>query len=664
MNRLSEENSEYLKQHANNPVNWWPWCSEAFDLAKEQNKPVLVSIGYSSCHWCHVMAHESFEDPYIGELMNRYFVCIKVDREERPDVDQIYMEAVQMLGQKGGWPLNVFCFPDGRPFFGGTYFPPEDRGYNIVPWPQLLMRIAKNYENRSEDLSENADNIVKNLVYANMPMGASGSMVSDQQIVRAAEMIVGSHDDEWGGFGDAPKFPAAMTLSLLLELRVAEKRLVDDKLEARLDEVIISTLKAMAHGGIYDQLGGGFARYSVDRHWTIPHFEKMLYDNALLIGVYSKAYAQYKLPLFRSVVEETVEWLKREMGSAYPLFCASVDADSEGQEGKYYVWTQEEVKDVLGESDGKVFCDAYNISQEGNFEKGKSNPTWVYDDDKMRGILKPLREKLLGRRLKRVAPNCDGKILLSWNALLMKGLVEGGFYLGNKEWVCIAKRLGDWIWEHMRGDDGELYAVYSEDKMKVRGCLDDYVYLAQGMLALAGKVDWVEPGSSKIYVERADALVRYVLAHFRDEHEIGFYFTSDEHEHLICRKKQWLDNAQPSANSSLVSVFSELYSLSGESEYMNEVELLRKAYVGLSERAPNSIAQALEGFVLDKEGWSVLRVREGNLIDDVREKLAEKGYFNVAVMISEAPEKMEAKYQLCQGTKCNLPTNELKELKL
>lgn len=426
-NRLSKENSLYLKQHANNPVDWWPWGPEAFEEAKRLNKPVLVSIGYSACHWCHVMAHESFEDPFIADLMNRNFICIKVDREERPDIDQIYMEAVQMITGHGGWPLNAFCFSDGRPFFGGTYFPPEDRGFGIIPWPQLLVRIVDFFKKNPHELEENANNILKNMAISNIPYAAE-IQFSNDTLFLSAEKICHAHDDKWGGFGDAPKFPPSMTLDFLLATRNyshCKKTLVH-----RIDSIITTTLTKMALGGIYDQVGGGFARYSVDVEWRIPHFEKMLYDNALLIDIYTKAWVQHHNPLFKNIIEETIQWLLREMSvKDTPAFASSLAADSEGKEGKYYIWPFEEIKNILGYERMNAFCSAYGVSTQGNFEKGFNHLTWIKDTDKDRSLFASDRQKLLKARQKRLPPQRDDKILTAWNSLTASALVEAGFYL-------------------------------------------------------------------------------------------------------------------------------------------------------------------------------------------------------------------------------------------
>jgi uncharacterized protein YyaL (SSP411 family) len=382
-NQLHLQKSLYLRQHADNPVDWLPWGAEAFARAKKEDKPILVSIGYAACHWCHVMAHESFEDESIAKLMNTHFVCIKVDREEHPEVDSVYMEAVQMMNGQGGWPLNVFCLPDGRPFAGGTYFPPDEtRGHALVPWPQLLMRVADYFQRQREDLTENATAVLGNLRAGNAPHKATGEALHPEDVLKAAAKLLASQDKDYGGFGSEPKFPPAMALDFLLVLRgTAAVEEGDTALGREIDQCINRTLTAMAHGGIYDQFGGGFSRYSVDRHWLIPHFEKMLYDNALLIGCYSRGWQRYNKPLYKAVVEETLDWLQRELQLPDGSFAAALDADAKGGEGSTYTWTPEEVEQVIGKEAAAQICEAYGISETGNFEAtGRCQPALLEPD--------------------------------------------------------------------------------------------------------------------------------------------------------------------------------------------------------------------------------------------------------------------------------------------
>jgi uncharacterized protein len=657
MNRLAKEPSLYLRQHGDNPVDWHPWGEEAWAKARAQDKPVLVSIGYSACHWCHVMAHECFEDAYIADLMNRHFICVKVDREERPDVDQIYMEAVQMITQHGGWPLNAFCLPDGRPFFGGTYFPPGDNDRGMIPWPQLLMRVADYYAKQRGELEENANNIVQNLLHANAPRGASGQPVENRALLAAAQGICTTHDDTWGGFGAAPKFPPAMALDFLLAARATGAAERVGGLAARLDAVVNTTARAMAHGGLFDQFGGGFCRYSVDARWLIPHFEKMLYDNGLLLDFYAKAWRRYKNPLYGAVCEETAAWLLRDMRHPDGPFYAALDADTDGHEGGTYVWTPGQVRGVLNESEARAVCAAYDIGEGGNFEHGKSNPALVEEDFAKRAALAPAREKLREARGKRPQPARDEKIVLAWNALAIRGLAEAAWALGRKDWFLAARQAAEWLWENLRGDDAEgrprLQPVYYHNGEGARGegFLDDYAFFAEALLALAAYADWAEAGTSAIYVARARALVETVRRRFRDPGEAGYFFTADDHETLAVRKKEWWDNAQPSGHAALAHAFAYLYALTDEGAYAADLAELKKCYPGLAARAPMGVPHALAAFTWDAVGVAVIKVKGACDWEGLRAALAARPYrpvFLVATNDAAQPAGM----QLCVGTQC------------
>ena len=653
-NRLSKEKSLYLLQHANNPVNWYPWGKEAFKKARDTDKPLLVSIGYSSCHWCHVMAHESFENSYIAKLMNDHYICIKVDREERPDVDQIYMDAVQMITHHGGWPLNVFCFPDGRPFFGGTYFPPKDRGQGLVPWPQLIMRISDFYQQKRDELEENADNIIKNMLGNNTPISDSESSLNNESLLKAAEVICNAHDDEWGGFGEAPKFPPSMTLNFLLELRLSstceEHR---PSLARRIDEVVTRTLNNMATGGLFDQIGGGFARYSVDRFWLIPHFEKMLYDNGLLLDIYTKGWMRYHQPLFKAVVEETVNWIFREMLAPNGGFYSSIDADSEGEEGKYYVWTPAEIESILGRNKGKEFCDTYGITEKGNFEHHTSNPALSTTNFKSRQNISSLRDKLLQKRLMRVPPAKDTKQLVAWNSLVIRGMAEAAFTFGRKDWLEYAKLAANWIWETQLFDGHRLHSLcYADNTPGINAYLDDYAFYAEALLALASKIDWLEQGASALFIQRTITIVDTIFAHFADPSgQFGFYFTSDDHEKLINRKKEWWDNAIPAGNSSLIHILGTLYAITGKSKYREKLDTLRKAYSNFVQKAPNAIPHAMAGLTSDAVGIAVIKIKGIKNLDVLQQNLAKKPWRRLFLLFTDDSEQPDG-YQLCVGSQC------------
>ena len=665
-NRLSNENSLYLQQHAQNPVDWYPWGEEALAAAAAANKPLLVSIGYSACHWCHVMAHESFESDYIAKLMNQHFICVKVDREERPDVDQVYMEAVQMIQQQGGWPLNVFCLPDGRPFFGGTYFPPEDRGHGMIPWPQVLMRIADHYKRSKGELVDNADAIQKNILISTQAASTGGASDAwdNQHLLAAAHGICGNHDDQYGGFGGAPKFPQAMALDFLRALRRSAAVEAQPELAQRIDTVCRTTLRAMAHGGLFDQFGGGFARYSVDPHWLIPHFEKMLYDNALLIDAYSRAWLADQDPLYAAVVEETIGWLEREMSAAGGGFYAALDADSEGEEGRYYVWTPEQIDRVLGPTEAaRDIRSAYNISAEGNFEHGYSNPALVEADFALRAKLAPARQQLLAyREAERVPPGKDTKISTAWNAMLIRSMADAGFYFNRPEWLQRARQAADFIWNEVAETrDGalRLKAVYYEGAgAQVDGFLHDYALAAEAFLAIASKIDWLEPGASAVYLERAQACVASALRYFEDPHAAGCFFTAKDTQTPVARRKEWFDNATPSGNSVLLHALSGLYALTGDERYDAAFRSLLPAYSDYALKVASGVAHALEAASTHAIGIAVIKVKAGVALDALRDALASTPWRRLFIQQCAA-DSQTANYQVCLGTQCLAPSDEL-----
>lgn len=652
-NRLHQEKSLYLKQHADQPVHWHPWGAEALDRAQREHKPLIISIGYASCHWCHVMAHECFEDAYIAKLMNEHFVCIKVDREERPDLDQLYMEAVQMIIQRAGWPLNVFCLPNGKPFFGGTYFPAEDRGQGIVPWPQLLMRIATHFRDNPEELEENAENIIHNLRLANQLEDQSAPAWDPAALLTGADLICSVHDDTWGGFSQAPKFPPSMIVDFLLGVR--SSRACEEGLPAlagRIDQVVPKTLGLMARGGIFDQLGGGFSRYSVDRSWTVPHFEKMLYDNALLLDTYAKAYMRYRTPLFEAVIRETVGWLSRDLAASAGGYYAAMDADTEGVEGRYYAWTPQEVRAVLGEEAGAHFCAAYGITEDGNFEHGSSVPVFHGGSAEERNAFSQDRAALLRAREKRVRPATDTKFKVSWNALAIRGLVEAAFVLGEVSWFEKARESADFIWEHLRVDGHRLKSTYYESGGAMHtGTLADYAYCIEAYLTLAAKGDCFDGGVSMVYLERAQLLMDAVLSHFCDPEKPGYFFVADDHEVLPVRKKEWFDEALPSANASLIHGLSMLYSVTGEARYAEALNLLKEAYAPLVSRMPSGIAHALSGLTQDALGIPVLKVVNQPDLSVVRSALAGIPWRRVFIQAVQDV-SLSSGYQLCVGTEC------------
>lgn len=663
-NRLADADSLYLRQHADHPVDWWPWGTDALAEAERRGVPLIVSVGYSACHWCHVMARESFADPSIARLMNEHFVCIKVDREEHPDVDHVYMESVQMITQRGGWPLNVFCLPDGRPFFGGTYFPPEDRGQGMVPWPQLLMRISDYYRKNRDELVENAGNIMKNLAATNDPVDPDSGPLDGDTLLLAAEGICSQHDDDWGGFGDAPKFPPAMTLDFLLAVRGTQACESRPHMAQRIDEVAGKTLSAMACGGIFDQIGGGFARYSVDQAWTIPHFEKMLYDNGLLLDIFAKGWLRYRDPFYRAVAEETVDWLEREMQAPGGAWYAALDADSEGIEGKYYVWTPEEIASVLG-PEASAFCDAYHVTDAGNFDHGTTNPVFVYDSFSRRTALARSRERLRAARAQRPPPHRDNKILLAWNCLVIRGLAEAAFAFNRPDWFLRAANAVDWLWNSLVRPTNmcvSLFSVYYEGSgARHPGRLDDYAYLAEALLALSAKADWVQPGTAARYQARAVLLLNAITAHFADPDGPGCYTTAHQASNVIARKKAWFDNATPAGNSSLVNVYAALHALTGEPMHAEALASLRPAYATVARRAPAAVAHALAGFTRAATGIPVIKIRGHLDLGPLRDAIVERPWRPVFLRITASADQPRG-YQLCVGEQCLPPTSNPAEI--
>lgn len=542
-NRLMHETSPYLLQHANNPVEWFPWGEEAFAKAKAENKPILLSVGYSACHWCHVMEHESFENEKIAGLMNDLFVSIKVDREERPDVDEIYMNAVQMLTGRGGWPMTVFLTPEGKPFYGGTYFPPEDR-HNLPAFPRILAAVAQAYHERPQEVERATAQILGNLEKLSHRQESSRPL-QVETLANAAASLAQHVDHTYGGLGGAPKFPNSTVFALFL--RQARAGGNDHYLQ-----MVAHTLQKMAAGGVYDHLGGGFHRYSVDERWLVPHFEKMLYDNALLARLYLEAYQATHEPFFRRIVEEILTYVEREMLSPEGGFYSTQDADSEGEEGKFFVWTRDEVMRELGDEVGEIFCRYYDVTDVGNFEhKNILHPTLTLvqltklfrrEEQEVTQFLTDAKQKLFAVREKRIKPGRDEKIITSWNGLMIAAFAEAYRVLGNPRYLEIARQSVDFILTRL-SREGRLLRTYKDGQAKYNAYLDDYAFF------IAALLDLYEATFERAYLDRAVALTDLLLARFWDEKEGGFFFTSNDHEALISRSKSAFDGAIPSGNA-------------------------------------------------------------------------------------------------------------------
>jgi uncharacterized protein YyaL (SSP411 family) len=656
-NLLAREPSLYLRQHAEHPVHWLPWGPEAFAEAKAKDKPLLVSVGYSSCHWCHVMARESFEQPWIADLMNRHFVCVKVDREERPEVDKLMMDAVQMIQGHGGWPLNCFCLPDGRPFFGGTYFPPEDRGHGQVPWPQLLMRVADFYHRNKAELAANADAIARNLTHLTQAPDADGAAPSRPDLLAAARRLCEQHDDAFGGFGGAPKFPSPHTLNFLLGVRATPEAGSDRALASRLDAVLTITLGSMARGGLFDQVGGGFHRYCVDRDWTVPHFEKMLYDNAQLLGTYAEAWARYRDPLYADVCAETVAWLEREMRTADGLFAASLDADTHHEEGATYVWTAPEVAAILG-ADAFAFAQAYGLSDQGNFE-GRNIPK-LKGDHAARVRFAEARARLRAARDRRDQPGRDDKALLAWNALLIGQLAKAAWIFGRKDWFELALATERRAWATFAEDGAELRlrAVAHGGRATLAANLSDHAWFAEAELLLAAGAAWARPDEDHPFAGRAERLLRAAWERFRDPHAVGSFIVPAERDDLSVRQKDWFDNAVPAGNSSLLHGYGQLRSLSADPRWAEAFADLACAYGGLCRNVPSGAAHALDALTRFAEtgpasvkaggGWDALREA---LLGDATTPPQARPYRTVFLLREPAQQG----FQVCRGSAC-LPT--------
>ncbi|MFH1574876.1 MAG: thioredoxin domain-containing protein, partial [Acidobacteriota bacterium] len=563
-NALSGETSPYLLQHAHNPVQWNPWGDAALRRAKEEDKPILLSIGYSACHWCHVMEHESFENEAIAAAMNEDFINIKVDREERPDLDSIYMNFVQMTTGRGGWPLTVFLTPDQVPFFGGTYFPPEDR-HGMPGFPRILLSVALAYRENGEKIRHDAHRMAREVEAATRMGGERRAELTPELLDSIAPRLIADYDSEHGGFGSAPKFPPSMTLSYLMRAyrRSGTKRLL---------EVVEHTLRRMAAGGIYDQLGGGFHRYSVDQYWLVPHFEKMLYDNALLSRAYLDAFLLTGDSLYRRIAEETLDYVLREMTSPEGGFYSSQDADSEGEEGKFYTWSRAEVTELLGPEKAELFCRYYDVTEQGNFEgAGILNvprPAELVarlngiDEASLAELLSGGRRVLFREREKRVRPGRDDKVLAAWNGLMMRSFAEAASALDRSDYLDAARRNALLVLDSMRRD-GRLLRSYKDGRARFNAYLEDHSCMIDGLLSL------YEAAFELRFLTVAEELAATMIERFYDSQGGGgFFFTSDDHEALIARPKDIYDNAVPSGTSVAVHALLRLWKLTGDEKWM------------------------------------------------------------------------------------------------
>src|SRR6266550_1772252 len=572
-NRLAQETSPYLLEHANNPVDWYPWGTQALAKARSENKPILLSIGYSACHWCHVMARESFEDAEIAALMNRDFISIKVDREERPDLDQVYMRAVQGLTGSGGWPMTVFLLPDGAPFFAGTYFPPSDR-FGMPSFRRVLGAVAEAFAQRPAEVEATAAQVRDFLERPVVPL-AAGTLTAGL-LDEAYDRLRRDHDAVHGGFGGAPKFPQPMAIEFLLRTSV---RSGDPAAQATARQ----TLRAMAEGGMYDQLAGGFHRYSVDEHWLVPHFEKMLYDNALLARAYLDAWQLTREPLFRRVTEETLAFVKREMTSSDGGFFSSLDADSEGEEGRFYVWTAAELKAALGVDEATAVATAFDVTEKGNFE-GRSILHPLTADAP--SVMASARNRLMAYRDGRVRPHRDEKVIASWNGLMLRAFADAGRVLNRPDLVSVAAANADFLLSRMR-DHGRMRRSYKDGRATVAGYLEDQVAVADGLLSLYSATFDMR------WLDEARGLLDETLVGLWDDGKAALFDTAVDHERLVVRPQDVTDNATPSGTSMAVDVLLRAGALLGQASWMAKARHMLERLAPTAAKAPLAFGRLL-----------------------------------------------------------------------
>jgi uncharacterized protein YyaL (SSP411 family) len=569
-NRLAKETSPYLLQHRDNPVDWYPWGAEALERARAEDRPILLSVGYSACHWCHVMERESFEDEETAAYMNEHFVCVKVDREERPDVDAIYMEAVQTMSGHGGWPMTVFLDPEAVPFYGGTYFPP-DEGRGMPSFRMVMEAVVDAFERKREEIRERSAGTRARLGAIGLVEPDAGTPESAQLEEAVARLRAGA-DMERGGFGGAPKFPPASALELLLAR--GERRVVE------------RTLDAMLAGGIYDQLGGGFARYAVDAVWLVPHFEKMLYDNALLARTYLHGWQALGHERYRRACEETLDWLLREMRGPEGGFYSALDADSEGEEGRFYVWTPGQVREVLGAGADPIL-EFYGVSERGNFEGANILHLAAGIEAAEPAGLPEARRALYEARAKRVWPGLDDKSLTSWNALAIAALAEAGAVLDRPDYLAAARECADFVLGELRDDAGRLLRTYKDGDARLNAYLEDHAFLLEALLTL------YESTFEHRWFEQARDLAETTIARFGDPERGGFFSTSEDHEELIARRKEIGDHPIPSGNSAAALGMLRLGALTGEREYEHQAEGVFALFAQTACQHPESFAHLL-----------------------------------------------------------------------
>jgi len=669
-NHLASETSPYLLQHADNPVDWFPWGEMAFKHAKSQNKPILLSIGYAACHWCHVMEHESFEDEQTAKIMNELFVCIKVDREERPDIDQIYMTYVQMTTGSGGWPLNVFLTPDLEPFYGGTYFPPDDR-YGQPSWKNVLQQVSNFYHQNKDALKDNIKS-VREAFEKTLTEDIDADIPQIEDLEHAANHLLQQFDRNHGGLGQAPKFPAIQPLTFLLNYYKRTGR--EEYLQA-----VTFSLRKMAEGGIYDQVGGGFARYSVDEKWLVPHFEKMLYDNAQLVPLYLDTYLVTKDTFYADIARDILNFVMREMTSPEGGFYSSLDADSEGEEGKFYVWTRDEVDNVLG-SDSEIFCEFYDISVQGNFEGtnilhvqttiSATAKRFKKSEDEIQKILDRSKNRLLNARNSRIRPGLDDKILTSWNALMLTGFAKAYQIFRTPEYKEVITKNISFLNTNLQ-DDQYLLRTHNRDKSQIDGYLEDYAYLIRALF------DAYEAIFEESYLRWAKELLQITNSEFIDPENGGYFVTREHRKDLLFRMKDEYDQSIPSAISVMLHNNLRFYSLTEDSELIEHSEKILKKYGQNMLRNPYGYASYLYGLeYYHQKPKEILLVYPANLVPEDFYKSIFSNYepFKIVISVEDnnTPEFLSASLfqgkslkdgkptaYICRNFACSLPINDI-----
>jgi len=680
-NRLAKETSPYLLQHAHNPVDWYPWGEEALQKAKKENRPILVSIGYSACHWCHVMEKESFENEETAVIMNEHFVNIKIDREERPDLDHIYMDAVQAMTGSGGWPLNVFLTPDAKPFYGGTYFPPQ-RAFNRSSWKEVLLSVSTAFYEKRNEIDTQAENLTSYLLQSNsfeQPQKVNdASFFEKRKIDEAFKNLIELADKKMGGFGGAPKFPQTFSIQFLLRYYYVTKN------EEALRQVCLS-LDKMIEGGIYDQAGGGLARYSTDAEWMVPHFEKMLYDNALLVSVLSEAYQLTKNEKYKEVIEETMEFIKRELMNQEGGFYSALDADSEGEEGKFYVWKYEEVQKLLS-NDSEIFCEFFDITEKGNLPSGqagwegknilhiKNSPELFAKEknisiDELKTIIQKGKSILLADRSKRVRPVLDDKIILGWNALMNTACSKAFTATQKKEYRQLAINNMEFLLQNFKNKtENYFYHGWKNNKVKNLAFVDDYAFLIQALLHLqeiTGNVDWLF---------QAKQISEYVIKNFVEEKSNFFFFTDIIQKDVILRKKELYDGATPSGNATMAYNIYQLSILFDIQEWRKSAEKMITSLGNAIIRYPSSFgvwANLLMEMIYGTEEIAVVGENSSSLAEQILAEYIPHKVFMVSSMGNKKLPLLVGKLSnnppfiyLCKAYSCLKPVSTLGELRM